>query len=300
MRTKVRTFKLYCDVHSISWLPKVIRSDDQIERCFTAFFRMFLSEADKRSYPKVDNLHSDGKGLTSPSLQSLISDGGALRLTLQQVGVSKAESQNANIAPHNSHQLAQPKPSPSLSMSDKQVRSKLEDILVNAGLLSPVNNFTTFSADFKNFKLLLETPPICGVSYYELRQCLATVEKMRLQFQTKLNGSASSFMSSLGMDTIVKDFSLERGVNKQNVSALIQKNNFCNHSYFATVFEMVTNLAVDMLDIVTRTRTMQEIELVKRLSLKDDDGIARKGLWKLVQGMTHPAAPWHFPTSYPK
>lgn len=279
------------------WLPKVIRSDEQIERCFTAFFRMFLSEADKRSYPKVDNVTSDGKGLTSPSFNTLISDSSALRMTLQQVAASKGEHVEAGASEgpfmHTAH-------NPIFNYSDKVIRSKLEDILVDAGLLSPINNFSTFSADFKNFKLLLETPPICGVSYYELRQCLATVEKIRQQLQNKLNGSATSFMASLGMDTIVKDFSLERGVNKQNVAAVIQKNNCCNQTYFDTVYDMVGNLAVEMLNNVTKTRTMQEIDLVRKLSLKEDDIVARNGLWRLVERMTHPAAPWHFPASYPK
>lgn len=286
-----------------TWLPKVIRSDEQIERCFTAFFRMFLSEADKRSFPKVDNVTSDGKGLTSPSFNTLIQDSSSLRLSLQHVN-SAMGSHTDDVGPQTSAYKPILPPGGSahsmFSFSDKLIRSKLEDILVEAGLLSPITNFSTFSADFKNFKLLLETPPICGVSYYELRQCLATVEKMKQQLQNKFNGSASSFMSSLGMDTIVRDFSLERGVNKQNVAAVIQKNNSCNYAYFATVFEMVSNLAVDMLDNVSRTRTMQEIDLVRKLITKEDDITARNGLWNLVQQMTHPSAPWHFAASYPK
>lgn len=283
-----------------TWLPKVIRTDDHVDRCFTAFFRMFLTEADKRSCPKVDNIKSDGKGLTSSSLQTLISDNSTLRLTLQQVSAAATkgedEAESGPQGPHHSIKGARP----IFTMSDKLVRTKIEDILVDSGLLCPVNNFTQFSTDFKNFKLLLETPPICGVSYYELRQCLATVERMRQQLQNKLNGPATSFMSSLGMDSFVKDFSLERGINKQSVTGVIQKNNCCNHAYFATIFEMVGNLAVDMLDNVTRTRTMQEIEMVRRLSTKEDDITARNGLWRLVERMTHPAAPWHFAASYPK
>ncbi|ODN06306.1 Lysosomal-trafficking regulator [Orchesella cincta] len=278
-----------------TWLPKVIRIDEQIERCFTAFFRMFLSEADKRSCPKVENVSSDGMGLTSPSFQTLISDNSAIRLVAVSKGNAADGANQTSLEGQQQNSMQ-----PGFNMTDKLVRTKLEEILISVGLLSPMNSFSTYSADFKNFKLLLETPPIYGVSYYELRQCLASVERMRQQLQKSLNGSATSFMSSLGMDTIVKDFSLERGVNKQNVSAVIQKNNCCNTAYFDGVYDMVSNLAVDMLDNVTRTRTIQEIELVRRLSLKEDDIIARNGLWKLVERMTHPTAPWHFAASYPK
>jgi len=290
----LRSILLTCP-NARTWIPKVIRSDEAIERSFTAFFRIFISNANqKESAPALLVRDEDGGGIRSPSFQSLMSDSNsALSYRIGSFISSRhsrsfctttddEEGDSSGTLELSGGTASETIPG-HLQLPDKTIRENFEEILVDAGILSPTSNFSTFSPDFKNFKILLERPPICGVSYHELRQCLMSLDKMKVGL----------LKSHLHNQPIV--------LGAESGSKVMPSRGFyCNAVYFEMIFEAVAKLAVVVLDTVTRVRTEQELELVRMLCTREEDVIARSKWWSLQEQMGHPKAPWFFPDSYPK
>jgi hypothetical protein len=280
----LRSILLTCP-NANAWIPRVIRSDDAVERCFTAFFRIFISNANQKECPPRDE---DG-GIRSPSFQSLMSESNSLLSYRIGSFISSNHSRSFSSTTDeedssDQHEVSDGEMYPGqLQFSNKAIRENFEELLVKSGILSPTNNFSTFSADFKNFKILLERPPICGVSYHELRQCLVTLDRMRSGLNKSLHHNQPI---SLGSESGSK--------------VMPSKGFYCNAAYFEMIFESVSKFAIQILDSVTRLRTEQEIEMVRMLCTRENDVIARSKWWILSEQMGHPKAPWHFPQSYPK
>jgi hypothetical protein len=222
-----------------------------------------------------------GSGRRSPSFQSLLAEGNRLSLQLNPKNQLNSRQDVDPDEIHSAEKLQNQEESLRAHEEDKAIRKKFENILVDEGILSPTNNFSTFSADFKKFKILLETPPICGVSYQELRQCLAAVEKIR----TNLTPAVSP--------TYINPHQSE---SKGNMT----KGYFCNAAYFESIFETTFKFAIEVLDSVTRIRTKMGVDIVKSICTREADITARKRWWAITQQLGHPKAPWHFQEFYPK
>jgi hypothetical protein len=277
-----------------TWLPKVVRYDEQLERCFTAFARVFLAEAESRG-----NARLESNRLRTSSFHSLVStNNGNLVLTLQTaaaVGLPNNDDSDNELLMSSvgdeSRFFGGNNDLDIHHLSERGIRSKFELLLVDAGILSPTNNFANpaagLSGDFKTFQLLLDATPISGVSYHELRQCLATVEKVR--------NNALKAASTLRRNGSTATMKLQ---NSPSASSLFQISN--SASYFDTIFETVHKFAIEVLDIVTRMRTRQEIDVARRISVRVEDILAKEKWWGIRESLIHPKAPWHFPNSYPK
>ena len=249
-----------------TWLPKVLKSDEKIERCFTAFIRLFFNYADKKC-AKLDT------HLRSPSFQSLIATNGNLTLTLQMASaltnLKPTVPSNAAETIDDGDTVSEPG---NIELSDSALRSRFENLLIDAGILSPTSNFSTFTPDFRNFKILLENSTN-GVSPSELRQCLALVEKLRAPYSL----SASKVMT--------------QSTQGKPVS---------NAAHFEEVFEEVSKCAMNMLVTVARARTQMEVEVARKICLQDEDTTAVKQWVNVVEQLVHPKAPWHFLDHYPR
>lgn len=266
-----------------NWLPKVIRSDDQIERCFTAFIRVFMSDAETRQCGRMENR------IRRPSFHSLIStNNGNLVFTLRTAAAVGLPNDLNESPQHISH--SQSISDIDVHLSDRAIRSRFENILVGAGVLSPTNNFANSrfnsSNDFKTFKILLEATPISGVSHSELRQCLTTIEKMRIAVIAKSSVRRSNSFTTIKIQN-----------NPSSIPLLTISN---SASYFDSIFESVYNFSVEVQEIVTAMRNEQEVEVARRVSVHDADVKAKESWWRIRQSLSHPKAPWHFESSYPK
>ncbi|XP_035710830.1 lysosomal-trafficking regulator isoform X2 [Folsomia candida] len=290
-----------------SWLPKVLKSDASMERCFTAFLRLFLSEATQKERHNSENYGNGSPDrVNNPSFESLLTESNNLSLKLnpnlpprieQLRHDDEAQSEDVQVPLtelNQSEERNQPsseRNSPTRRKdAEKAIREKFISILVHAGILSPTNNFSTFSADFRNFKLLLETPPVCGVSYQELKQCLALLEKTRTSITPSISPMAPSSPSSPTQNN--------ESVRVKNSS--VNKGYFCNATYFESIFEVTANFAVQVVESVTRTRTQMGVEVIKSICTREDDIIARRRWLAITEQLGHPKAPWHFADLYPK
>jgi len=271
--------------HLNTWLPKVLKTDEQIERCFTAFIRIFFIEAScVNANPSLTQIT---RNLIDDPLAS-ISSRGLRPVSFQSLMIQDCNilvQQQNNLAKNTNNEVAGTVASTSTSslhqMSDQLVRAKFEELLVDTGILSPTNNFSVFSPDFRQFKTVLRCAPNSGVSYQELRRCLVTVEKMREGVNKKACGTDFSFMLQ------------NRGSSKS-------RNNNSSSAYYDFVFDEVLDLATDIVDTVTTFRTHQEITIAKEMSWRDEEIRARDEMWSLMQRLSHPKAPWHFKELYPK
>ena len=176
----------------------------------------------------------------------------------------------------------------SIHLSDRAIRSRFEGVLIEAGILSPTNNFSNnfSSTDFKTLNILLEATPMSGVSHSELRQCLTTVEKMRMNVITKSSVRRSSSVGSIKIQN-----------NPSSIPLFTISN---SASYFDSIFESVHAFSHEVYEVVSKMRTKQEITVAKRISVRDADITAKEHWWAVRQGLIHPKAPWHFPLLYPK
>jgi len=287
----VRCLILSCS-NLTQWLPKVIRSEDQIERCFTAFTRIFMSESEMR----VNGRLGDAR-IRRPSFHSLISSHGNLVLTLRTaaaVGLPKDLNNEQQPLHHQrASNYSQSISDIDVHLGDRAIRSRFEGLLIDAGILSPTNNFTasnpslfSSAADLKTFKILLEATPISGVSHSELRQCLTTIDKMRLSTILKSSVRRTSSSGSI------------KPLNNPTSIPLLTISNSAAH--FESIFESIHTFSLEVVDVVTRMRTKQEIDVARRISVREADITAKESLWSIRQSLIHPKAPWHFPSLYPK